>query len=341
MADYTGYTCFHCQKPFQLDDDIVVCPDCGTPYHRGCWKETGHCTNLNLHETGGSWKQTQPEPEPKQSEQRDTMTAHCPRCGTAYPEGQPFCTHCGMILQDAEESDSSSYAWQNGASAPMDACCGLDPEEQYEGERLEDIANFVQNNTLYYIPLFKKFRETGSKLSMNLISALVPPLYFANRKMWGMVFLLLAGFMVLEIPTQLYTMLIDSDMLISSLRTVQDSMGSFYTNVFESMIQQMKAFCTALQPYENLLYWLHTICTYLNFAVRILLFAFSNYIYYRFVLRRVRQIRELHLPATAQRDRLRMQGGTNGWFIVLAFLADYGVSLLFSMILVTFIGVFF
>ena len=34
---YTGETCPVCNKVFQEDDDIVVCPDCGTPHHRKCY----------------------------------------------------------------------------------------------------------------------------------------------------------------------------------------------------------------------------------------------------------------------------------------------------------------
>ncbi|MEE0240886.1 MAG: RING finger protein, partial [Ruminococcus sp.] len=46
MADYTGQSCFVCQKPFEPEDDVVVCPECGTPYHRACWQHYGHCINV-------------------------------------------------------------------------------------------------------------------------------------------------------------------------------------------------------------------------------------------------------------------------------------------------------
>ena len=40
MADYKGNTCPVCKQKFKEADDIVVCPDCGTPYHRECWKRS-------------------------------------------------------------------------------------------------------------------------------------------------------------------------------------------------------------------------------------------------------------------------------------------------------------
>ncbi|MBQ3919840.1 MAG: hypothetical protein II695_09210, partial [Oscillospiraceae bacterium] len=31
---YTGHKCMVCGKVFTDDDDVVVCVECGTPYHR-------------------------------------------------------------------------------------------------------------------------------------------------------------------------------------------------------------------------------------------------------------------------------------------------------------------
>ena len=77
----------------------------------------------------------------------------------------------------------------NSTAKPTDLaakCTGyllrIRPNEDYEGERLEDLANFVRTNTIYYVPAFKKFRETGSKLTMNLISAVFPQLYLPAGK---------------------------------------------------------------------------------------------------------------------------------------------------------------
>ena len=48
MNKYTGNTCPVCHKKFTADDDIVVCPDCGTPYHRACWPKEG-CVHAAQH----------------------------------------------------------------------------------------------------------------------------------------------------------------------------------------------------------------------------------------------------------------------------------------------------
>ena len=39
MPKYYGCPCEGCAKPLTLKDDIVVCPDCGAPYHRDCYEK--------------------------------------------------------------------------------------------------------------------------------------------------------------------------------------------------------------------------------------------------------------------------------------------------------------
>ena len=43
------------QGPDRLRDDIVVCPDCGAPYHRACYEKQGGCVYADKHGTGFEW----------------------------------------------------------------------------------------------------------------------------------------------------------------------------------------------------------------------------------------------------------------------------------------------
>ena len=44
--------CPVCDKFFTDNDDIVICPDCGTPHHRECYNSLGHCANSDKHSEG-------------------------------------------------------------------------------------------------------------------------------------------------------------------------------------------------------------------------------------------------------------------------------------------------
>lgn len=55
MTKYVGLKCPVCGKKFTADDDIVVCPVCGAPYHRACYQKVGACIFQDKHGTSEAW----------------------------------------------------------------------------------------------------------------------------------------------------------------------------------------------------------------------------------------------------------------------------------------------
>ena len=49
MPKYYGCPCEGCGEPLTLQDDIVVCPDCGAPYHRTCYEKPVSYTHLDVY----------------------------------------------------------------------------------------------------------------------------------------------------------------------------------------------------------------------------------------------------------------------------------------------------
>ena len=89
--DYIGNKCPVCQKYFHADDDVVVCPECGTPHHRECYEQTGHCANERLHAQGYDY---QAEHENESSEN----VKLCPACGKENDKESFFRKYCGSPL---------------------------------------------------------------------------------------------------------------------------------------------------------------------------------------------------------------------------------------------------
>ncbi|MBR5370602.1 MAG: hypothetical protein IK130_00160 [Oscillospiraceae bacterium] len=185
MLEYQGEPCIMCGKTFTEDDDIVVCPECGTPYHRACWKEQGACINTVLHETGQSWMEQHKETlrarrrEEKQLEEEEQAEER-------EREGQP--------------RDGMSAMLDGVRINPNNPTLGLDPDEDFDGVPLRSLAEFVSTNRLYYLPLFRVMKKYSRKATHNLISFFVPELYFANRKMWGAGLLVVFVNLFLNIP---------------------------------------------------------------------------------------------------------------------------------------------
>jgi hypothetical protein len=46
---FENQVCPVCEEKFKENDEIVVCPECGTPHHRDCYINLGECKNSALH----------------------------------------------------------------------------------------------------------------------------------------------------------------------------------------------------------------------------------------------------------------------------------------------------
>ena len=103
MARYTGNHCPVCEQAFTDDDDIVVCPDCGTPYHRACWQKVGVCMHQSEHAAGFEWK-----PEFGPEAEAAAHAAICPNCGTYNEPGAARCSHCGVPLPRPEDAEQQA-----------------------------------------------------------------------------------------------------------------------------------------------------------------------------------------------------------------------------------------
>lgn len=233
MAKYIGTKCIVCGDVFKEGDDVVVCPDCGTPYHRECWNRENKCVNTALHENGGSW---QPE-YPKGDEPQYTGEAlRCIRCGEENAPGAMFCVKCGMPLTQGRNdsrpfNDPAGNDPQPNANGYFDYSQpdqqnmgngfgqGFDRNPQFggfgmpvqqikltedsdlNGIRLGDFFDYAGRRSLSVMASFVKFAKTGAKTSLNIVAFFFPQYYFFYRKMYkeGLLFMLL--WFICFIPT--------------------------------------------------------------------------------------------------------------------------------------------
>ena len=200
--NYHGAPCPLCGQIFKEGDDVVVCPDCGTPYHRSCYKEKGHCIMEDLHENGGEWvNPNKPKVIPKILNQ-PTVTA-CPDCGHPNHVDNLRCENCGYRLQSARsdcpyerqyEEDMRMMEEDANHGQPMAEIFGrIDLNSQIQKIAVRDIIAFTQNNASYFVRLFKLMSMEVSASVFNWSALLFGPFYFLYRKMYhkGITLLLL------------------------------------------------------------------------------------------------------------------------------------------------------
>ena len=102
MPKYYGCPCEGCGKPLTLQDDIVVCPDCGAPYHRTCYEKMGLCIHAPAHGAGYEWK----------FPYQDAQLRTCPTCGERTLRSENVCRCCGAALppESAEQPNDRAAA---------------------------------------------------------------------------------------------------------------------------------------------------------------------------------------------------------------------------------------
>lgn len=239
MSNYTGSTCPVCHKPFTPTDDVVVCPDCGTPYHRACWPADGVCVNVGRHGSGFEWK-----PE---SEGDDGQTA-CPNCGAHNPAGNHFCSHCGVPLPEHPQNaanprdarsgegagrpiyDNPDYtAPQNHGGTPhIDTyTTGPDgiyrreigPEDPVDGIKARDWATFVGPSSLYYLMQFIRMEQSRHKIGLSFSAFFFGPIYFFYRKMWKLGALFAALDLAMTVPSYLALLVLSNASIVSGMNT--------------------------------------------------------------------------------------------------------------------------
>ncbi len=218
--NYEGLPCPVCGRQRHENDDIVVCPDCGTPQHRECWMENGSCANAGKHMQGYVWSAAG-KPEPMQNEPArqtqgvkvcltcgsenpadaslcgkcgaslgesevllnvdDDGNRHCPYCGMIVDSEDKLCKHCGAPLMFVPRSAFNPYVEDSG----------LQENEIIGGNTAGELSRYVRKNVKRYVPLFRQF-ESGRKLSFNFGAFFFGPLWYFFRKIYkfGIVFII-------------------------------------------------------------------------------------------------------------------------------------------------------
>lgn len=331
MANYIGTRCIVCNEKFKDDDDIVVCPECGTPYHRECYKKEGKCVNTALHESHRSWT---PSYDVGDSSASFTENVVCSKCGCINPPMTLFCEKCGNPLSTLEQhnedmrvhtaplhddSNPDEYNKNFNGQIPFgvnvqpfminfsDPLCGYNPDEDFDGVRLCELGDYVESNTHYYLPIFKRIKETGRALTWNFTAMLFPEFYFAYRKM---PLISLAAFIV-----RLFAL---APIFITVLS--QGNIG-----VLSEIAKGFDIRSTAFQILNILSY-------VLTYGIMFFCGGFANWIYYKHAVKQTAKIKAASAPQNL-RNNLRRKGGTSAVWLVIAilvFILPYTIVYMYS-----------
>lgn len=310
MSNYTGAKCLSCDRVFDTNDDIVVCPECGTPYHRECYLKEGKCVNDELHKSGGSWI-AENKPEIAVEEKK---TVRCIRCGSENPAEEHVCRNCGTPLVNMESprpfagNDGEEGGFTPENHFPTGAVM-FNQDSEINGVKLGDYARYVGTNPMGYLPNFIRFGKYGRKISFNFFAMFFPELYFMYRKMrpWGILSVVIMS--LLSVPD-----------LIELFQ--EGYMGMKMTFGIDVKSAQFVNISLAMR--------------YASMVLKILAGLFANYLYYLQANTDITKIRSENDTDDIIKMKIIGKGGTSFANVVLAFLLSSMVSLGVIWIMVNF-----
>ncbi len=299
MPKYINQTCISCNEKLTENSDIVVCPECGTPYHRECYLSQGKCINEALHQNGESWK-------PEQEETPEAKTAVCPNCGFENAEGYNFCANCGKAAEDLNDAeprfdgvDSQAQSpFGSFAESPFQSAVKLDTD--LNGVTVGEYARYIGPSIFHFLPKFLRFSK-GTKTSGNFAAFFIPHLYFFYRKMFKEGIIVALSVLVLSIPDAFETL---KDMAIDI---------------------PLPAFVDTQ--------WFATLsmaCSLVMTAIRIVIFLYANYFYYKKATADIKKIKSEVLEPNSCETAIKNAGGVSIKYAIIAYLA---LSVLTSAIL--------
>lgn len=287
MSRFTDKLCPVCREAFKESDDIVVCPDCGTPHHRDCYRSIGKCGVETYHAEGFEWSgrlPDEPEPQARQTQQlqrEQSAPENADPHVAEYPSGTPRTNNPYEIYRqnaeygknadnDLPETDELNRipdpyqsVYRSVRSITEDETRGAD------GVSGKELCYFAGRSIIHYSQAFNAFRSgvmkngrlTPVKLFFNFCAGIFSPVHQFYRRMDILAIAILLARAIILVPSVLL----------------------FYAS---EKVMELSASAVSVL---NVLY---VVGNFADLAITILLCIFGDYLYYRHCVKRIKKIRE-------------------------------------------------
>ena len=319
--DYIGSKCPVCQKYFHADEDIVVCPECGTPHHRSCYEQLGHCANAERHAQGYDYTQEQADSAPE-------AVIRCPSCGKENDKESFFCKFCGSSLTENNKQAQQPNGFPFGAGFNPGAASFLDPLGGVPGDTdfgfdvtAGEAAKYVKQNTPYFIRIFSNIKNLN-KSKFNFAAALFMGGYMLYRKMYkigAVITLLQLAIMIFE----LYLSIVYQQLFADFAQSYANASGT------TDFLNSITHYLSEASATDLLILYLPTLLDILRIVMMIVIGACFNRLYMKHCQRQIAFIKEFAAIENENPETLlQTRGGVN---------TALAVSLLVSSMLILYL----
>lgn len=299
MSRFDNKICPICRKPLNDKSDIVVCPECGTPHHRACYLSLGHCGVEEYHASGFEWKGFLPGEEPEQPQEKVSLE----KDEQTVEEAESDFSREHRAEYPGGQYDGGGFQGQPMSMEDfledlhrktMDDTRGID------GVSSRELSTFVGRSVMHYAQAFAAFRAPAMpgrkrrKAFINVCAGFFAPIHQFYRRMD----LLGVGMLLVELLFYIPPILLNAGIGTAEL------------------LGNLQIFARGL-----------------SFAAMVLVCVFGDYLYYRYAVKRIHQIR-------AKFDDGRAEGyyealaakGSPSWLRAIA--ASLIVSIIMTFVLI-------
>ena len=313
--DFTKFHCPVCNKNFLENDDVVVCPECGTPHHRECYKLTGKCFNEALHGTDISVDNFKNPEEEKTGKIPHFKPEENSSEATAKNDENPFKININGAPDFIKFASAQDHLIEGKHSSLFEAAVG--------------------KNQFYYIPKFNFFSSYNKKVSFNFIAFLAPLTWSLYRKMYKISALIFAGYLMIFGISFLYSynnaeFILAANEFVTEVQEQPELYADFnpevlvnYEENYDSLTVAQKKVVDVIKNMTVLDYAIMLVSVLflnvLRYAPKILLFIFGNRLYFKKLYKDIDKAEKQGLSGDKLKVFLYKKCGTLP-FIVAAFI---------------------
>lgn len=342
--DFTKKSCPVCSKHFAIDDDIVVCPKCGAPYHRECYEIKGACIFTELHKKGELWHDENEELNTESSEADKSDFVICGNCGHKNTADSIVCEKCGGFLsyhdnsrqedfgdddedQDHMKSFSPIYnAKKINVEDIRDFAIGIKKDDDFDGVTGEELMTYVGNNEIYYGQVFSSIKKRNVS-RFNFSTLIFQAVWFFYRKQYiGGTILGLLTVLPLVVQYFCYSYFHTNELWLQA----QDAVSSVGYASYRDYIGWIFTNCDFMQ---GLLMLLPLALSLIGFAVTIIFSFNANKNYYRSAIKKIKLIKTKNSDKSEQEilQIIREKGGINQGLALMMLACEFIITVAFAM----------
>ncbi len=289
---YINYKCPVCNIQFTEEDDVVVCPECGTPHHRECYVQNGKCTNSDKHGTN----------EPIEVEFVDVEDNNEEISENPITEDKTESTQ-QVVQEILQEMNSSNNDYM------------------LNGNHVSFYEAAIGKNQKFYIPRFMLMDKTKKAVSWNVAGFFVPLAWCLYRKMYKFAAIIFALY-VLMIGTIGFNIMSNEE-FVKTVTECAEEDPNFYENILLYNTKNSNVSLTEKQMKLNKLTNEYKppvpvqIMTYLiTYGIRIIMGIYATNLYYKKLTKNIEKVDKLNLSPDMKRSVLFRKCGTLPFIIV-------------------------